>query len=89
MEECTQKSRVIGLACEGKTEWIIRKLTNGPAEVDVISIVGMPRLGKTTLAYRVFNVLEVSIPVCNLKEKSTSAETNFATLDFLNNIPNT
>ncbi|KAG5607119.1 hypothetical protein H5410_028611 [Solanum commersonii] len=49
MEECTQKSRVIGLACEGETKWIIRKLTDGPAEVDISSIVSMPRLGKTTL----------------------------------------
>ncbi|PHT48569.1 hypothetical protein CQW23_12777 [Capsicum baccatum] len=47
------KSSIAGtiiVGFEEETEWIIRKLTSGPSEVDVISIIGMLRLGKTTLA---------------------------------------
>ncbi|KAK6781359.1 hypothetical protein RDI58_023543 [Solanum bulbocastanum] len=39
---------------EEDAENIIRKLTGGTEELDIVSIVGMPGLGKTTLAKKVF-----------------------------------
>ncbi|KAM3267391.1 hypothetical protein P3S67_032441 [Capsicum chacoense] len=38
-----------------ETNWLISKLTNGPKDLDVISITGMSGSGKTTLAYKVYN----------------------------------
>ncbi|KAH0661079.1 hypothetical protein KY290_027050 [Solanum tuberosum] len=45
---------------EEETNLILRELTRGPAEVDAISITGMPGSGKTTLAFKVYNDKSIS-----------------------------
>ncbi|PHT25044.1 hypothetical protein CQW23_33127 [Capsicum baccatum] len=44
----------ISVGIKEKTNWLIRKFTTGPANLDVISITGMPGSCKTTLAYKVY-----------------------------------
>ncbi|XP_075084746.1 uncharacterized protein LOC107767445 [Nicotiana tabacum] len=46
---------------EEETNLIIRQLTSGPAELDVISIIGMPGAGKTTLAYKMRNLEDFDV----------------------------
>ncbi|KAG5598162.1 hypothetical protein H5410_029532 [Solanum commersonii] len=51
-----RKSLTIGkiiVGFEEETNWIMRKLTSGPADLDVISITGMPGSGKTNFGVQI------------------------------------
>ncbi|CAN4101967.1 unnamed protein product [Withania somnifera] len=54
------RARVLDVAYEAKDVIDSIILTRGSADLDVISITGMPGSGKTTLAYRVYNDESVS-----------------------------
>ncbi|KAG5598217.1 hypothetical protein H5410_029587 [Solanum commersonii] len=59
-ESKSLKTGKIIVGFEEETNLILRKLTSGPADLDVISITGMPGSGKSTLAYKVYNDKSVS-----------------------------
>ncbi|XP_015167121.1 late blight resistance protein R1-A-like [Solanum tuberosum] len=52
--ETTQLDEVM-VGFKDETDLLIEQLTIGPKNLDVVSIVGMPGLGKTTLAKKVFH----------------------------------
>ncbi|WMV06766.1 hypothetical protein MTR67_000151 [Solanum verrucosum] len=52
--ETTQLDEVV-VGFDEETDLLINRLTRGPKDLDIVSIVGMPGLGKTTLAKKVYH----------------------------------
>ncbi|XP_060195644.1 putative late blight resistance protein homolog R1A-3 [Lycium barbarum] len=52
--ETTQLDEVV-VGFDKEADFLINRLTRGPKDLDIVSIVGMPGLGKTTLAKKVYH----------------------------------
>ncbi|KAM3320913.1 hypothetical protein P3S67_008115 [Capsicum chacoense] len=72
-QHALQQTQSMMIACENEFEMLRDQLTTGTSQLDVVSIVGMGGIGKTTLANKIYND-QFILSRFDIREKATVSQ---------------